>query len=198
MDKPLFKLLILTVIVGALIGAAFTMQSGQKEGPKRALPLLASTEVPNESPETTMLSPDGKKTLTIREKKEEGNITYTLLISDKVDGVQKEIYTKTLTQGDQLIVPYNTFSPDNKYIFLKEEAVNGTNYFVLALSGEGRFDVSNLFVEKFSSDYIINDVTGWGGVNLLIIKTSRVGGGEGSSFWFEVPGASFIRLSHSF
>jgi hypothetical protein len=58
-------------------------------------------------------------------------------------------------------------------------------------------EITELFIAKFP-DYKITDVTGWGGVNLIIFNTEKASGGTGPSFWFEVPGGGFIRLSTKF
>ena len=189
----------LAVVAGALIGAVAIMRPAREEEPRTPLPLLAATETPAPSQALAILAPNGKMTLTTKEKKEEGAVIYTFSVSDSENGVSKEIFTKTLSVGDRLEVPYNTFSPDNKYIFLEETSSGGVNYFVVSTAADGAiFNVSDLFKEKLSSDFVITDVTGWGGVNLLIVNTDKAGGGIGPSFWFEPPSRSFIRLSTRF
>ena len=57
------------------------------------------------------------------------------------------------------------------------------------------------FTKLFESEYpeyIITEVTGWGGINLIVFNTDKVEGGIGPSFWYDVASRSFIRLSNRF
>jgi len=193
MDKLPTKILILACLIVIVI-SVFAVANPGKNSSAPTLPVFASNPTPNPSQATMVSSPDGTATLTMREKKSEGNVIYTVTLSDK-DGIQKEIFIKTLPQGASLSIPFNTFSPDNKYVFLKEVNSGQTDYFVIAPSGA--LDISGPFREKYP-DYEIADVTGWGGINLVVVNAEKKSGGRGPSFWFDVGSKSFIQLSHSF
>ncbi|HJY98884.1 MAG TPA: hypothetical protein VJ227_04170 [Patescibacteria group bacterium] len=190
------KFLTITIAIASLLAAILFLRPAKKEFAPN-LPVVASDPTPVPSQLTTVRSPDGKATLVMRERKEEGGTTYTFTVSSEKDPSYKEIFTKTLAEGG-ITIPFNTFSPDDKYILLKENLPGGTRYFVVALANGQIFEASDLFAEKFGSDYVVSDATGWGGLNLVVINTQKVGGGSGPSFWFEVPSQAFIRLSHSF
>lgn len=185
MGKLLFRISVLVILVAALVGIASFMRKEPNNEAKRPEPVFAASD-------TDVLSPDGKVTLTMKEKRVEEGILHTFLVSGR------EIFSKTLPKDSSLLIPFNAFSPDNKYIFLKESVSGQINYFVLPLVGGGEIAVSGPFNEKFGSELTIDEATGWGGINLLIINTRKVGGGKGSSYWFEAPGGAFIRLSHTF
>lgn len=197
MAKPLFSFLLLAVAAGALIGALAFMRPGQKSETQEPVPLLAADKTPSVSNTTTVLAPNGKMTLTMNEKKEGSSVSYTFTVSDNESGEKKEILTKTLPEGASLEIPDNTFSPDNKYLFLKEKTAVSVNYYVVSTVDTKVFNVSDLFKEKLAANFVITDVTGWGGMTLLIVNTDKVEGGIGPTFWFEPP-ASFIRLSTRF
>lgn len=191
MVKHLFKILVLLVLVGAFTIIVVTFQKKADRKGSVPLPIFAS-ETPLPAAITNVVSPDGKVTLTMREKRVEAGTSYTISVSGQ------EIFSKTLPLDSKILIPFNTFSPDNKYIFLKENTLGKVDYFTLPLSGGAAIDVSGPFEEKFAEDYVISDVTGWGGVNLLVIRTQGVDGANGPTFWFEVPGGALIRLSHNF
>jgi len=155
------------------------------------------------SQETTVGSPDGKWALKMKGEKGKENVVYVFSILSSSDGSQKEIFRKTVPTTSIMSIPVNTFSPDDKYIFLKEMGVGGTGYLVFSVSGAPlvkdtlTVEISGLFADKYP-DYKITDVTGWGGVNLIVINTDKSDGSLGSSFWFDVASRSFIKLSTRF
>jgi hypothetical protein len=149
-----------------------------------------------QTPELTNVnSPDGKLTLTMKKEKNQNGIVYTFITTDTVSGIQKNIFTKTVSPGDVISIPANTFSPDDKYIFLKEENLGQSDYF--AVTPAGTLDISGSFSLKYPK-YKITDVTGWGGMTLIVVNTNKEDGSLGPSFWFDISGKSFIQLSTRF
>ncbi len=153
---------------------------------------------PVEASEPTLKgSPDGKLTLSARMIKSKGGVTYTFSVSGK------EIFIKTVDPSTIISIPYNTWSPNGKYIFLKEEGPAGARFFVLSAQtlssdqNDKTADITDLFAKKYP-DLKIKDITGWGGVNLVIVNSLKNGGERGPSFWFEMPDHSFIQLSMRF
>ena len=113
------------------------------------------------------------------------------------------IFTKELNKSQDLLIPYNTWSPDNKYLFLKETTPTTNNYYVLTASGaplkeEVKYvNIQELFSQK-QPDYSITDVTGWADPNLIVGNTKSNKEGRLVSFWFEVSSQVFIQLSTYF
>ena len=182
------KIIILACFAISAVSVYFILNSRQKgdnlsfesQKPSYAPPVAIA-----ESPKsTTIEAPDGKDKLIMKEEKNKENITYTFTTS-------RQVFTKTVPIGTEISIPFNTFSPDNKYFFLKE----GDNYFVPL--EDQILDISGLFAAKYP-DYKITDVTGWGGMNLIVVNTDKASGGIGPSFWFEVPSQTFIPLSIRF
>lgn len=201
MDKHQFRIIILAclAISGVLV---FYILFSRKQTPQPQnlsyVPLIAKAQP---SQVTTVESPDGKFTLAMKEEKGRETV-HKFSISGDTPGDQ-EIFSKTASSNSTLSIPANAFSPDNKYVFLKEEEPAQTNYFVLTTSGAPiakdaqTYDISSLFAAKYPN-YKITDVTGWGAVNLIIVNVDKNEGGQGPSFWFDVGSKSFIRLTNRF
>jgi hypothetical protein len=191
MDKHQSKIIILVSLLISVIIIFFALRS-------KPQPLSGSIPPPvpiaQASQLATVGSPDGKFVLAMEQEKGKDAITYTFLMTNKSDDSQKKVFSKTEMVGIALSIPSNTFSSDDKYIFLKETSGTQINY--LVLSGDP-IDVSSLFVAKYQN-YVITDATGWAGPTLLIINTDKTGGGTGPTFWFDVASSSFIQLSTRF
>ena len=159
------------------------------------IPTTTVVEAKPEATEATMISPDGKETLTV--KKEVGE-TQTVNNINTTGGLY---YTKTLPNSGSLTVPFNTWSPDNKYLFLKEEGENA-NYLVFSSTGKPFSDgsdflsVTEAFAKKVEG-YRLSEVTGWAAPTLIVVNTTDENG-EKASFWFDITNQSFIRLSSKF
>jgi hypothetical protein len=193
MGKHQSKFIILASLAISLVAVFFVFRS--KTQPSGTPSTPPSVPVVRAAEPTVVGSPDGKMSLIMRKEKGDGTVTYRFTLKDEASGAQKEIFTKAETAGVTLSIPDNTFSSDNKYVFLKETGTSGVTY--LVLTDTQTFDVSSLFAAKHEN-YVITDATGWAGPTLLIINTDKASGGIGPSFWFDVASHSFIQLSSRF
>lgn len=143
---------------------------------------------------SSMDSPDGSKTLTLDD---------SLSILSKPDGQKIRIYKKEEIGYRKLEIPFNTWSPDNIYVFLKERTPAIDNYLVFQSSGNmfsnnlPYISIQELF-QKNLPNYSIEDVTGWAAPNLLIVNAKSNESGQKVSFWFDVSSQSFIQLGTYF
>lgn len=158
--------------------------------------------IPSPEPVLTASSADGEVELKMTQAKKDEAITWTLRTIIKKD-VKRRIFWKTTPQDTKLSIPFNSVSPDNKYLFLKQEGPDNSRYFVMNVSGELiALETQTIeFAEEFELDYPdfkITEVTGWGGIDLIVFNTDTTEGATGPSFWFEIPTRSFIRLSNRF
>ena len=193
--KLSFFILIITVLT-----FIFTTQLNIKKNKT----LITSAAPPVISPIETetsnsMDSPDGSKTLTLEKK---GQLL-TIFTLSKTDNKRTPVYKEETVGSDKLEIPYNSWSPDNAYFFLKEKNPEYNNYFVFQSTG-GLFpnnlpyvSIQELFNQN-APDYLIEDVTGWGGINLIVINTKNKTDNRKVSFWFDVPSQSFIQLGTYF
>jgi len=202
MEKPLIKFALLLIFVSGIFCLAFILI------PKSRVPAPSVPEFVQAGSQITVReditqSPDGTYKLTMKRVKDNGWFAYTFLVSPTGGGTAVEVYKRTAAESDRFSVPANSFSPDNKFVFIKENAPGNTNYWVMSASGKPlpggsqAQEISSLFAAKYEN-YKITDVTGWGGLNLIIINTSQETGAEGPSFWFDLTSSSFIRLSSRF
>ena len=204
MDKHLSKLLILFVVVVLGVIGIFAVKNRDQK-PKNLPELLAApiaTPSPSSSNVTKIGSPDGQKTLEMLEKKDGAETTYTVSVSGE-DGVANVVFSKTYDSGWSVSIPYNTFSPDNKYFFLKVNGPSTVSYIVVNSTGAvvSRDNQTIEIVGRFEAketNYKITDVTGWAAPTLMVINTNKNDGGLGPSFWFDLSDTSFIPLSTRF
>lgn len=171
---------------------------------KKSQPIFTSAAPPVISPIpieaiNIMDSPDGSMTLTLKNKE----TSYSLFASSKSDGQPQLIFKKEEVNSSKLEIPYNTWSPDNIYVFLKEKTPILDNFLVFQSSGSffsnnlSYLSIQELF-KKNVPDYTIEDVTGWGGINLIVINAKNIIDDRKVSFWFDVPSQSFIQLGTYF
>jgi len=193
---------ILAVFAVLAIGVFSLIMSRGKT--QNGIPTYVLPEAKADLPkETAVGSPDGKLTVTMREEKGKEDTTYSFKVTTSADGSYKEVFRKTVPVGTTVTIPANTFSPDNKYLFLKETSSGGTKYLVLSASGASLtedgsdLEISSLFEAKYP-DYKITGATGWGGMTLIVFNTGKKDGGVGPSFWFDAVSHSFIQLSSQF
>lgn len=145
-----------------------------------------------------MKSPEGSKTLVLDRKLN----LYSLNVIANSSQQKTEIITneKGFTG---LTIPFNTWSPDNVYFFLKEQTGPNIDYLVFQSNGSlfsnslKFVSIGDLFKAKLP-EYMIEDVTGWGGINLILINTKNTINNQKVSFWFDVPSQTFIQLSTYF
>ncbi len=198
MAKPQSKLSLWLIIGVAVVGGLMFWRPSPQP-----VPIKVITEaIPSPEPTLFANSSDGKIDLEMNQTKNAGTIRWSLTASE-ANEVARNIWWQTLPQDTTMSIPFNTVSPDYKYMFLKQAGPDKTRYLVLTTSGEPMVPESQTveFAESFESeypDYIITEVTGWGGINLIVFNTDKTEGGIGPSFWFDVASKSFILLSNRF
>ncbi|MCX6816721.1 MAG: hypothetical protein NTZ93_02570 [Candidatus Beckwithbacteria bacterium] len=198
MVKPQAKSSLLIIICVAVIGGLMFWRLNPQ-----SIPIKVITE-PSPGPVLNLSanSSDGKIYLEMKQKKEANTITWTMT-AKQGEETAKTIWWQTLPADTTISIPLNSVSPDNKYMFLKQTGPDKTRYIVLTTSGKplGSGSQTVEFAELFElkhPEYIITEVTGWGGTNLIVFNTDKIAGVIGPSFWFDLSGKSFIQLSHRF
>jgi len=133
----------------------------------------------------------------IKKTKNENSVNYVFTVG------QKSIFQKGVEPVTSFLLPANAWSPDNKFVFLKQIEATGSSFFVLSVGkdylsqNEKTSNISDIFNSKYP-DLSIDDVTGWGGVNLIIVNSNKSEGVRGPSFWFDAISHSLIKLSTLF
>ena len=191
MARHLVKILALLLIVAT--GVYLATSLGGKKAKSPAITTVASSV----DQETAVDSPDGKLTLTMLEQKNKDTTAYIFSVAGK------QIFSQTVGAGQTFFIPHNTWSPDYKYVFLKEGSPTQSRYFVLTSSGASitkdsqTLEIAELFAKKYP-DYKITDVTGWAAPTLIIVNSAKADSTQGPSFWFEIPSGGFTQLSSHF
>lgn len=150
------------------------------------------------------ISPDGSKKVLMKVTQNNDNMTtYDFSAMDGNDANKHHIFTKTLDSLKSMTLPYNTWSPDNKYFFIQENTESGKSVLAFNASGEAfsdteeYFDVTDLFRKKETGNNFA-EATGWASESLIIINTTKEDGTKGPSYWFEIPSRAIIQLSTKF
>lgn len=147
------------------------------------------------------ISPDGAKKLVMKTTHNaNGTLTYEFTTVDTTTNNQQPLYTATLTGSESISIPFNTWSPDNKYVFIQKD---GNRALVFKASGgqivtdQMYLDVLDTFTTKGIKDTPA-ETTGWASPTLLIVNTTTTDNTKGSSYWFEVPTQAIIQLASQF
>lgn len=188
----LVSLIIISFIVNRLSNSV-SMSNVSSAQNFRAVP----TKVPAFDP-IEVHSPDGKMKVIMEKMRENAQSTFTFTVSDINGDNPKTILKKTLAENQNMFVSPNTFSPDNKYLFLKEEDSQSLSFFVFKTSGEPFSDGSNYIevvplFEKKKTGFQLSDITGWDSDTLLHVFTTS-DKGRGPSYWFDLSGRNFLML----
>ncbi len=108
------------------------------------------------------------------------------------DRNERQIFSMTAEAGKELSIHLNSWSPDNKYVFLQEKDQAGNlNYLVFKASGEPFannelfLDVGAFFKQKLPK-YSLREATGWASPIFVNIATN-----EGPAYWFDVQSLAF-------
>lgn len=171
--------------------------------PKESYAAGTVTQVNESVTREEIPAPNGKMTLTVNNNRKEDITTQTFSITTEKEKTPLEVYSEESPADKPIQVPFNTFSPDNKYIYLKFESSGKPEYKVLRTDGknikgeEKTVEITDLFYKKFQ-DFTITDITGWAGNGLIVVNTDLLDGKTGPSFWFDLYNFSFIRLSTRF
>lgn len=170
---------------------------------------LPSVQMPSEvvAPkvtETSQISPDGEKFVIMTATENSDGITAYQISTENADGTNKiQVYTQNLDSTRNMSVPYNTWSPDDKYFFVQENFGKDKRILVFQATGEPfsqeepYLDAASIFKAKETGN-IFDEATGWASETLIIINTVKKDGSKGYSYWFEVPSKAVIQLSTDF
>lgn len=159
------------------------------------------------SPKITIysqISPDGAKKVVMKVTENSDNTnTYDFSTADENSANEQHIFTKTLDSLSNMSIPFNAWSPDDKYFFIQENTGENKSIFAFKGTGEGfsdtevYFDVTNLFKDRITENSF-DEATGWASETLIIINTKKPDNSKGPSYWFEIPSKAVIQLSTEF
>ncbi|MCR4326310.1 MAG: hypothetical protein NUV52_01495 [Candidatus Roizmanbacteria bacterium] len=210
--KNVFSIFIMLVGITLVTGIVFFVFVKRNTLVSRSVfsaPIPAISIPPTQTPSydaqvSSMDSPEGSKTLVLQKTQDDKGATYSAFVSAKSDEQIQQVLSIPALDSEIMAIPFNTWSPDNSYLFFTKKTPTVNQYLVLNSSGEWfanntpYLSVQELFVDQVP-DYSIEDVTGWAGPNLLIVNAKSVEDENTKvSFWLDVPSQSFIQLSTYF
>lgn len=152
----------------------------------------------------TQMSPDGKKKVVMKvTENNDATKTYAFSTANQ-DGTDEQfVFSKTSDLQKDMTIPFNTWSPDDKYFFVQEISNDSKNIYVFSATGaqfstgETYLDLTDLFA-KANTGNNFNQATGWASESLIIVNTTKENNSEGPSYWFEIPSKAIIQLSTKF
>lgn len=193
------------VVVGSMY---FTLQKNNFQPLFSAAPDVSHVSAPAESiaPKITVssqISPDGAKKVIMKATENiDGTITYDFSSANNNGENEQFVFSKTASSSDKMSIPFNTWSPDNKYFFIHEVAGGNKSELVFNASG-APFSESEPYLEavdvfnKQNTGNNFEEATGWASETLIIIN-AKDKNGERVSYWFEVPSKAIVPLSTDF
>lgn len=174
--------------------ASFSSQTQQPTDTPMPTPTFTPTTT-----SVSQISSDGTKKLTMNIiSNEDASHRYQLYTVDN----SAIIFSQTLSAGESMDIPFNTWSADNKYFFIEEHKKTGISVLVFTASGapfadgESSLDLTGTFRDKIGNTF--DQATGWAEDDLIVINTKLTDGTQGPSYWFTVPGKAIIQLSTKF
>lgn len=199
---------IFLISVVAAVSLFFVVQrnsQGQFAGSNLVASINSPIVTPMPSQSTlSQISPDGTKEVIMRiTSNQDDTKTYSIYTADSSGANEHFVFDKTLDKAKYITIPFNTFSSDNKYFFIQENAMEGKSIFAFKVTGEPfsetekYFDVTDLFVKKETGNNF-TEATGWASESLIIINTTKEDGAKGPSYWFELSSKAIIHLSTEF
>ncbi|HVZ66745.1 MAG TPA: hypothetical protein VG917_00615 [Patescibacteria group bacterium] len=145
-------------------------------------------------------SPDGKMELVMDKTLEESVNSYSLYTCEVQCVNKSQILTISLPKDQSIDLPLNSWSPNNKYVFVRKTGGAAIAYWVFNADGQAFANGNNFIdvVPAFDAKQTGNnlgEVTGWDSNTLLHVFSNLTDGTRGPSYWFEVPSQAVIRLA---
>ena len=200
------------LIIGAILGFVFAINLNNFTKVRfLSMPAVENPQETNSAEDIspkietfTQISSDGTKNLSVKiiTNRDETK-TYEFTTSDIDNSNQVLIYSATLNNEEDIKIPFNSWSPDNIFIFLEKFSPSGRSAIVMRANGQlfidslPYADIARLFAAK-NTNNTYKETTGWASENLLIVNSTKQDGSMGPSYWFEVPSMAIIQLSTDF
>ena len=201
-----FELETLFIFMIAMVTSAVIFVSHNNRDQRIISPVLPAAVTTNAKTQvispliqvSSLDSPDGGKKLILRSQTNKNLISYSLYALDNPTQTEKLIFTKEVDRSFVLSLPFNSFSPDDSYVFIKETTGSKNNYYALSTTtlNTQPANISDLFSQKYPN-YTLSAVTGWASPTLLILNTNT-DQNVMLSLWFDLTSQGFIPLATRF
>ncbi len=189
-------------LIGVLIvaGLVFTVMNI----PKKNIVLRAeeATITPEVSSITKLIeasNSDGQYRLVGSSELIKGSVHYSFRVEDAAENSSLLLFETKAADDETYSIPFNSWSSDNKYLFLQLNNSKGKNYYVfkadasLFADGLKYLDVGDYWSQGERED-VIKEVSGWAGPDLLMVYTTKPDGTGSSAYWFMVSSRKFMQV----
>jgi len=195
---------IVFMFFGAVVGLLAIQMQNQQGSPSTiethaSVPTPTVAFIPTNNT-ISQISSDGTKKIILKTtQNSDASQSYELSTNDN----GPVIFSKTLPAGESMSIPFNTWSPDNTYFFIKEQTADSSVFIVFRANGEAFADgeayhsLTDAFAQRATGN-IFDDATGWADDGLIIINTKTQDNLQGPSYWFSVANKAIIPLSTKF
>lgn len=195
----------------AIAGSVFALYFHKIPNTKTVfnLPVIAPLVSPTPTVAPTLktdtfsqLSPNGLKKATMTVTTRTNDKTYTFIVSDGNGSNPLQIYSANVPLDENMDIPFNAFSPDNKYFFIEHVTSGSVEPLVFRTDGQQigdssqYYNVRDIFTQRATGN-AYQTTTGWASETLLIVN-SKTPSGNIQSYWVEIPSKAVIPLSTQF
>ncbi|MDO8658171.1 MAG: hypothetical protein Q7K55_05495, partial [Candidatus Levybacteria bacterium] len=126
-----FIIWFIIVVIGVLFFLNYKNLLGLVQNNYSVPTLIQPTPTPILIEDKEVHSPDGTMKVVMKSKKDESGLTTYSFFTGEVSGEsEKYLFSRTLDQGGSMIIPENSWSPDNNYVFLREDRPGSFDIFV--------------------------------------------------------------------
>lgn len=132
-------------------------------------------------------------------KSMEGGTAYEFKIMDSQKKTELSLYQTIADKGSEMEVPFNSWSPDYKQVFVKTKSPGGENYYLFRADGEVYADGSKYipigdYWKEAEMKTEIKTINGWAGDDLLMVYTENDDGSGGPAYWFVTSTRKFTQV----
>lgn len=194
-----WSILFLLILIIVTIYWVFT-----KQPDKTSLLAPINTPTPTKSKEIkqTFERKSSDQTILFTEtikKLPNGYVQYTFEVPNKTSKTSQTVYDVTEDPTVSYLLPDNSWSPDNKQFFITKSTPWGLTYLIFKADGTNysngaKFHDIQALWSKTKYTSTIRTATGWGGNDLVILKTTQSDGTPGPDFWFVTSTHGFLQL----
>ncbi|MEK7070812.1 MAG: hypothetical protein AAB966_03320 [Patescibacteria group bacterium] len=142
---------------------------------------------------------DGSLKIVGKRKTVGENIGYSFNILDNQNNTNLLLFETVADIGQTFAIPSNSWSSDNKYLFIQKNYLGGKDYYVFKADGSS-FGDSKKFLEvgeywrQSGNKEIIDHVSGWAGADLLVAYTTEPDGTGSKAYWFVIGSRKFMQV----
>lgn len=142
---------------------------------------------------------DGSKRLAGTSEITDVGVKYKFVTSDEKKNEKTLLFESLLNKESSVVIPYNSWSSDEKHVFLEAKTGPGKNYYVFNADGSNFKDGIKFldvmdYWEKSGIDKRVDHVSGWAGPGLLVVYTTNLDGSDSFAYWFVVDTRRFMNV----